>query len=123
MTVLKTMLFAKIHRATVTRADLTYEGSLSIDQHLLDLSGILPFQQIAVFNVNNGQRFETYAIVAPAHSGTIQVNGAAARLAQSGDILIIASYAQMDAEHADGWTPTVVHVDAHNRPKQPALMA
>jgi aspartate 1-decarboxylase len=114
---LRTMMFAKIHRATVTQADLNYEGSLSIDEHLLELSGILPYEQIAVLNINNGQRFETYAIKAPRHSGMMQVNGAAARLAQPGDLIIVIAYAQLPADICQDWHPTVVHVDGQNRPK------
>ena len=118
---LRTMMFAKIHRATVTDAVLDYEGSLSIDEHLLELSGIRPYEQIAVLNINNGQRFETYAIKAPRHSGLMQVNGAAARLAQRGDLIIVITYAQMTAEEATDWQPTVVHVDNQNRPVLPVL--
>jgi aspartate 1-decarboxylase len=118
----RTMLFSKIHRATVTCADLGYEGSLSIDEALLELSGILPYQHIAVYNINNGQRFETYAIKAPRHSGVIQVNGAAARLAEKGDLLIIASFAQVPEEQCPNWQPHKVFVDAQNQPKTPVAV-
>jgi aspartate 1-decarboxylase len=120
---LRTMLFAKIHRATVTHAVLDYEGSLSIDEQLLTLSGIRPYQQIAVYNINNGQRFETYAIVAPANSGIMQVNGAAARLAQPGDLIIIASYVQLPDEQTVDWSPAVIHVDKQNKAIVPAAVS
>jgi aspartate 1-decarboxylase len=114
-----TALYAKIHRATVTHADLDYEGSLSIDEHLLELSGIRPHQAIDVYNITNGNRFSTYAVVAPAHSHMIQVNGAAAHLTQPGDMIIIASYCSMPLESlTPDYQPTVVLVDGQNRPTQ-----
>ncbi len=110
------ILYAKIHRATVTDSQLHYQGSLSIDRALMDLAGIIPYQQIQVYNIATGSRFETYAIEAPAHSGTIQVNGAAAHLAKTGDLIIIAAYAQMDPTEAAEWEPNRVYVDRDNRP-------
>lgn len=102
------MLKAKLHRATVTGADLDYEGSIAIDRDLLDASGILPHEQVDVLNINTGGRFTTYAIEAARGSRTIGVNGAAARLAQIGDKVIIVAYAQVPAEQARNYHPTVV---------------
>lgn len=110
-----TMLKCKIHRATVTGADLSYVGSITVDQALLDAAGILPNEQVDVLNINNGARFTTYAISAPAGSGTCVINGAAARLAQPGDLVIICAYAGMSEQEAKAWNPNVVHVDAKNR--------
>lgn len=112
---LLTMLKAKIHRATVTQCDLHYEGSISIDSALLEASGILPNEQVDVLNINTGARFTTYAIEAPAGSGTIGINGAAARLAQAGDLVIIIAYARMDAAEAKRHKPVVLSMDAKNR--------
>jgi aspartate 1-decarboxylase len=116
-----TLLKGKIHRATVTQCDLNYEGSISIDAALLERSGILPHEQVDVLNINSGERFTTYAIPAPAGSGTIGINGAAARLAQKGDLVIIVAYARMEEAEAKSFTPRVVLVDANNRPQAPAL--
>jgi aspartate 1-decarboxylase len=110
-------LYAKLHRATVTNADLHYEGSISIDTALLSASGIQPWQQVQVYNVTNGARFETYAIAGEA--GQIQVNGAAARLAQKGDLLIIAAFADFSPEELETWQPTVVLLDEANQLKEP----
>jgi aspartate 1-decarboxylase len=110
-----TMLKAKIHRATVTQCDLHYEGSISIDAALLEASGILPNEQVDVLNINNGARFTTYAIEAPAGSGCIGINGAAARLAQIGDLVIVVAYAQMDESQARKHKPAVLSMDAKNR--------
>ncbi|MBU6140467.1 MAG: aspartate 1-decarboxylase [Proteobacteria bacterium] len=112
-----TLLKAKIHRATVTMADLNYEGSISIDTDLLEASGILIHEQVDVLNINNGARFTTYTIPAKAGSGEIQVNGAAARLVQVGDPVIIISYAGMNEEEAKKFQPKVVLVDEKNRVK------
>ncbi|MEJ2125616.1 MAG: aspartate 1-decarboxylase [Alphaproteobacteria bacterium] len=109
-----TLLKAKIHRATVTDADLNYEGSISIDNTLLAASGILPFEQVDVLNINNGERFTTY-VITDSEPGTIRVNGAAARKVQRGDLVIICAYASMPETEARQWTPTVVHVDAQNQ--------
>jgi len=112
-----TLLRAKIHRATVTDADLNYEGSISIDETLLAASGILPYEQVDVLNINNGERFTTYAIV-DAQPGLIRVNGAAARRVQRGDLVIICAYGTMSEQEARGWKPTIVHVDGKNRQVQ-----
>src|SRR5262245_36577504 len=96
---LLTMLKSKLHRATVTGADLDYEGSIAIDRDLLDLSGILPHERVDVFNINTGGRFTTYAIEAPRGSRDVTVNGAAARLVQPGDKVIIVAYCQRSEEH------------------------
>ncbi|MGA0256098.1 MAG: aspartate 1-decarboxylase [Rhodothermales bacterium] len=112
------MFKAKIHRATVTQAELYYEGSVTVDQGLLDLAGILPYEHVHIVNVNNGARLETYTIPAKAGSGTICLNGPAARLAATGDEVILISYAQMTPEEARGHEATVVLVDKKNRPKE-----
>lgn len=117
---LLTMMKAKLHRATVTQADLEYEGSISIDVDLLDASGILPHEQVDVLNINNGQRFTTYAIAAPRGSRVIGVNGAAARLVQAGDKVIVVAYGQLDASEARNYAPNVVLLDEGNRIKSPA---
>jgi aspartate 1-decarboxylase len=116
-----TLLKGKIHRATVTQCDLHYEGSISVDAALLDRAGILAHEQVDVLNINNGERFTTYAIPAPAGSGTIGVNGAAARLAQKGDLVIIVAYARMDEAQAKSFSPRVLLVDGVNRPLAPSL--
>ena len=117
---LLTLMKAKLHRATVTQADLHYEGSISIDKDLLDASGILPHEQVDVLDIDNGQRFTTYAIEAPRGSRVIGVNGAAARLVQPGDKVIIVAYGQLDAAEARNYAPTVVLLDDDNRPKRAA---
>lgn len=108
---------AKIHRARVTQAELYYEGSVTVDRALLDLAGILPYERVHVVNVNNGARLETYTIPAKAGSGTICLNGPAARMASMGDEVILISYAQMTHDEALDHVATVVLVDEHNRPK------
>ncbi|GAB4179035.1 MAG: aspartate 1-decarboxylase [Wenzhouxiangellaceae bacterium] len=109
------MLKAKIHRATVTHAELDYEGSCAIDEHLLEAAGILEYEQIHIYNVANGERFVTYAIRAEAGSGIISVNGAAAHKASPGDLLIICAYARVDAAEARQHQPRLVYPDANNR--------
>lgn len=104
---LLTMMKAKIHRASVTQCDMHYEGSISVDHDWLDRVGILPNEQVDVLNINTGARFTTYAIPAPRGSRMIGINGAAARLAQPQDLVIIISYAQMDEEAARAHTPAV----------------
>ena len=116
-----TLLKGKIHRAAVTQCDLNYEGSISVDAALLERSGILPHEQVDVLNINNGERFTTYALAAPAGSGTIGINGAAARLAQKGDLVIIVAYARMEEAEARSFTPRVLVVDTNNRPQAPSL--
>jgi aspartate 1-decarboxylase len=118
---LLTLLKGKIHRATVTQCDLHYEGSISVDSTLLERAGILPHEQVDVLNINNGNRFTTYAIPAPAGSGTIGINGAAARLAQKDDLVIIIAYARMEEAEAKVWQPRVLLVDSNNKPQAPAL--
>ena len=117
---LLTMMKAKLHRATVTQADLEYEGSIAIDSDLLEASGILPHEQVDVLNISTGHRFTTYAIEAPRGSRTIGVNGAAARLVQKGDKVIIVTYCQIEAEQARNYAPTVVLLDERNGVKRAA---
>lgn len=111
-----TMMHGKIHRATVTEANLEYMGSITIDQDLMDAAGILPGERVQICNNNNGARLETYTIPGKRGSGVICLNGAAARLAQLGDIVIIIAYAQMDEEEARSLVPKVVMVDEKNHP-------
>jgi len=113
---LRTMLQAKLHRVRVTEADLHYEGSCGIDRALLDASGILPHQYIELYNISNGERFSTYVIEAPPGSGTISLNGAAARKAMVGDLLIICAYSQYPEEELASYQPVIVLVDDHNQP-------
>ena len=114
---LVTMMKSKLHRATVTQADLDYEGSIAIDRDLLDASDILPHEQVDVLNITTGARFTTYAIEAPRGSKVIGVNGAAARLVQRGDRVIIVTYGQLPQEEARNYAPTVVLLDDGNRVK------
>jgi|SRR5512136_2373534 aspartate 1-decarboxylase len=107
-TMLLTMLKAKLHRATVTGADLDYEGSIAIDRDLLDASGMLLHEQVDVLNISTGGRFTTYTIEAPRGSRQIAVNGAAARLVQTGDKVIIVAYCQLPAEEARNYRPSVI---------------
>jgi aspartate 1-decarboxylase len=118
-----TLLKGKIHRAAVTQCDLHYEGSISVDSALMERAGILDHEQVDVLNINNGERFTTYAIPAPAGSGIIGVNGAAARRAQKGDLVIIIAYARMSEAEAKIWQPRVLLVDANNKPLAPNLRA
>src|SRR5262245_23573891 len=113
----RTMLQAKLHGARVTGADLNYEGSCGIDASLLELSGIRESQYIEIYNVTNGERFTTYAIVAARGSCEISLNGAAARKAQVGDSLIICAYAIYDEEELKNHRPRIVILDDKNRPK------
>lgn len=110
-----TLLKSKLHRVTATHAELDYEGSCAIDGALMDQAQIREYEQIQIYNIANGARFTTYAIRAENHSGMISVNGAAAHKAQPGDLLIIATYATLDAHEADQFQPTMVYFDAHNR--------
>lgn len=109
------MFKGKIHRATVTEADLNYVGSITIDGDLLKAAGILPGEKVQVANINNGARFDTYTLEGPAGSGMICINGAAARLAQPGDKVIVIAYCWLDAQEARRYTPNVIIVDDHNR--------
>jgi pantoate--beta-alanine ligase len=113
--VTRTMLKSKIHRATVTDADLNYVGSITIDRDLLDAADMLPYEHVHVVNINNGARFETYTIEGPRGSGVMCVNGAAARLVQPGDLVIVLTYAQFEEAALRDYEPTVVTVDENNR--------
>lgn len=112
-----TMLKSKLHRATVTRADLHYEGSVTIDRALMDRAEMLPYEQVDVLNINNGARFTTYVIAGEKGSGEIGVNGAAARLVQAGDQVIICTYGQVEAEKCRNYKPTVILLGADNKVK------
>ncbi|MGA7436557.1 MAG: aspartate 1-decarboxylase [Luteibacter sp.] len=109
------MLKCKIHRATVTHAELNYEGSVAMDGNLLDAAGMASYEQIHVWNVSNGERFVTYALRAEEGSGIISVNGSAARRVSTGDLLIIAAFALVPHDAFDGYQPELVYVDAANR--------
>ncbi len=111
----RTLLKSKIHRVTVTDADLHYEGSVSIDENLLDAANILPHEHVHIWDVTNGNRFETYTLPAPRGSATVCINGAAAHLAKKGDIIIITSFAALDEEKVAQHRPIVVLVDEHNQ--------
>lgn len=114
-----TMFKSKIHRATVTGSDLNYEGSITIDPALLEKANILPYEQVDVLDINNGNRFTTYTIPSGKRgSGDIIINGAAARLVHKGDLVIICAFAQMSEDEAKAYSPTVVLVDEHNKPVQ-----
>jgi aspartate 1-decarboxylase len=110
----RTMLKSKIHRATVTECDLHYAGSITIDPDLLDAADIMEFEQVAVVDVDNGARFETYTIAGERGSGEMKVNGAAARLVHRGDTIIVISYGSYDPDDLEHYVPRVVHVDAGN---------
>ncbi len=116
----RTLLKSKIHRATVTGADLQYEGSVTIDRHLLDAADIVPYEQVDIYNITNGQRLTTYAIVGPPGSGEICINGAAAHRVAPGDLVIIASYARYDSTELDAHQPRIIRVDQQNKPLQSA---
>ena len=112
------MLKSKIHRATVVESDLNYEGSLTIDSTLMSAVGLHPFEQIKVYNINNGERFDTYIIEGEADSGIIGLNGAAARKGLVGDLIIIASYCLLDEKELAGYRPKIVLLDRENHIKQ-----
>ncbi|WP_432776991.1 aspartate 1-decarboxylase [Brevibacillus gelatini] len=114
----RTMMKAKIHRATVTEANLNYVGSITIDKNILDALDILPNEKVQIVNNNNGARLETYVIEGEPGSGVICLNGAAARLVQKGDIVIIIAYAMMTDEQARTYKPRVAIMDEHNRIKE-----
>ncbi len=116
------MFKSKLHRATVTEADLDYEGSVTIDKTLLHAADILPNEWVAIWNVTNGERIETYALEGEADSGVICINGAAAHRFTPGDLVIIATMCSVDASELEGWEPTVVLVDGDNRIKDPKLV-
>lgn len=117
------MMKSKIHRATITAADLHYEGSLTVDQDLLDAADLLNYEEIQVVNVNNGARFTTYVIPGERGSGVVQLNGAAARLGLPGDLVILIAYATIEDAEAERFTPRVVFVDEQNRIVRPQLRA
>jgi aspartate 1-decarboxylase len=116
---LRSMLQAKLHQVTVTHADLMYEGSCGIDAGLLQAAGLLRNQYIEIYNVSNGERFSTYIIEAPANSGQISLNGASARKALVGDLLIIAAYSLYDESEITTHAPAVIFVDRQNRLRPP----
>jgi aspartate 1-decarboxylase len=117
------MMKGKIHRATVTDSNLDYEGSITIDSHLLDKANIIPYEQVDIYNVTSGERFTTYAIKGEKDSGVICINGAAAHKARKGDIIIIATYASFDEKELEQFKPAKVYVDGSNRIKNPLLQA
>ncbi|MET0294753.1 MAG: aspartate 1-decarboxylase [Phenylobacterium sp.] len=117
---LVTLMKSKLHRATVTQADLEYEGSIAIDKDLLDAANIFPHEQVDVLNITTGARFTTYAIEAPRGSRVIGVNGAAARLVQKGDKVIVVTYGQLPIEQARNYAPQVVLLDDANEVKKAA---
>lgn len=112
----RTMMSSKIHRAVVTDANLHYIGSITVDGHLMDLAGMVEFEQVHVVDVESGSRFVTYLIRGEEHSGVICVNGAAARLVQPGDHVIVLAYGIVDEAELAEFSPRIVHVDAENRP-------
>ena len=114
---MRKMFRGKIHRATVTGADLDYEGSVTVDSQLLDAAGMLEGEAVQIWNVTNGERFETYTIKGHPGSGVCCINGAAAHKANAGDVVIIASFGWMEDDEAEAWKPNVCFVDEHNRPK------
>lgn len=116
---LRTMMKGKIHRATVTDANLDYQGSVTIDEDLLEKAGLIPYEQVDIYNITNGERFTTYAIVGPRGSGVICINGAAAHKARKGDLVIIVSYAAFQENELEGFKPQVVFVNDQNK-AQPA---
>ncbi len=112
---LLTMFKSKIHRASITEADLHYKGSLTLDVDLMEAAGMLAYEQVQVLNITTGARFTTYIIEGERGSGVVCLNGAAARLGEPGDLIIALTFVQMDAEEARSFKPTVVHVDEKNR--------
>jgi aspartate 1-decarboxylase len=118
---LRTMLKSKVHRATVTGADVDYVGSITLDADLMDAADLLEGELVAVLDVTNGARLETYVIPGPAGSGTVQLNGAAAHLVHPGDVVIVVAYAQMDEAEARARRPAIVFVDDRNRVVSPEL--
>ncbi len=112
---LRSMMKSKIHRATVTQADLHYVGSVTVDEDLLDAADLLPGEQVAIVDITNGARLETYVIPGRRGSGVIGINGAAAHLVHPGDLVILISYGLMDSAEAKSHVPTVVHLDGRNR--------
>ena len=117
------LMKSKIHRATITSADLHYEGSLTLDEDLMEAADLVEWEEIQVVNVNNGARFSTYIIPGPRGSGVVQLNGAAARLGMAGDLVILISYGVFAEEELARFRPSVVFVDAQNRIVRPPLRA
>jgi aspartate 1-decarboxylase len=114
----RVMLKSKIHRATVTDADLHYEGSISVDVRLMEAADLFPYEKVDIYDISNGERFSTYVIPGPKDSGTICLNGAAARKVSKGDLIIIASYVLVEDADASDWAPKNILVDEKNRVKQ-----
>ncbi len=112
---LRTMMTSKIHRATVTQADLHYVGSVTVDRDLMDAAGLLEGEQVAIVDITNGARLETYVIEGPRGSGVIGINGAAAHLVHPGDLVILIAYGQLDEKEVERYAPRVVFVDELNR--------
>lgn len=112
---MRTMLKCKIHRATVTEAQLHYEGSITIDEALMEAAGLVEYEQVHIYDIDNGNRFSTYVIKGERDSGVICLNGAAARQVSKGDLVIIANYAAYDEKELSGFQPTLVYVDGNNR--------
>ncbi len=112
---IRTMLKSKIHRATVTDADLHYEGSITIDRDLMDAAGLIEYEQVHIYDIDNGNRFSTYVIEGAPGSGAVCLNGAAARKVARGDLVIIACYASYDEKELAGFRPKLVYVDGKNR--------
>jgi aspartate 1-decarboxylase len=109
------VLKSKIHRATITQADLNYIGSISIDEDLMDAANLIENEKVSIYNINNGERLDTYVIKGKRGSGVISLNGAAARKVAVGDLVIIASYASMDFEEAKSFKPAIIFPDSHNK--------
>jgi aspartate 1-decarboxylase len=109
------VLKSKIHRATITQADIHYVGSIAIDEDLMEAANLIEYEKVHVLNINNGERLETYVIKGKRGSGTISLNGAAARKAVPGDLIIIVSYASLDFEEARTFQPTVIFPDSNNK--------
>ena len=116
------ILKGKLHRVTVTGNDLHYEGSISIDRSLLELAGIHEFEKVEIYNINTGERFETYAIASKAGSGVVALNGAAARKAIKGDLLIVCSYVLLSSDKLGTYKPSVIKVDENNTPLDSIFM-
>ncbi len=115
---LRFMLKTKIHRATVTEANVAYEGSITIDRDLMDAAGIVPFEKVGVYNINNGARFETYVIEGERGTGVIGLNGAAARKGLVGDLVIVVTYSAVTEDELEGYQPTILLMDGNNKIKQ-----
>jgi len=114
------MLKSKVHRVTVTASCLHYEGSFTLDEALMEAANMVPYERIEIYNVNNGARFATYVIPGPRHQGDACINGAAARMGDQGDLIIIATYTDLEEADLDGYAPTNVYVDQHNRVREVA---